>query len=544
MMISKFNKLIRNKAIWAVFAILISLAMVGLFAPSSDRGASDQDANTIGKLFGEPVSRQAFYRARLFAQGLRPERSDNPDVQERIKEDTWQRLAILKLAERTGVTVSDRELSEAIQRDPTFAVNGVFSRQRYQQLIEGQMRVRIDTFEAYLREELILRKMSNIAGQSLWVSPYELEQSVSRLTDSFTIQVATMDYSNAVADVSASEDQIKRFYQEHPDAFEVPEAKSVKYAEWPVSNYLAKADVSETDIQDYYDANLEDYAVTDTNESTTYTPLEEVRADIRHDLAWRQAISLASEDAMLFTDDLGDIGYDDDVTFLGVAAARNINIQTSALFHANGEVPGLNVGPSFVAAAYRLNAAIPEDSYSHTIVADDAIYVIASDSTVDAHVPPFEDAQEKAVELANDLARATAFTEKSSAARTALAAALSEKTFADAAKELDMPVTSHSPFSVYEATEDTMDDFSAIAPALLGLDKGELSEPIQTSTGAAVVYVADRQPGDIAMAESLKPDVARTIQSTRMRTHFAEWASDILADARGGEMPIETETYE
>ena len=32
MMISKFNKLIHNKTVWLVFAILISVAFVGVYA--------------------------------------------------------------------------------------------------------------------------------------------------------------------------------------------------------------------------------------------------------------------------------------------------------------------------------------------------------------------------------------------------------------------------------------------------------------------------------------------------------------------------------
>ena len=52
-------------------------------------------------------------------------------------------------------------------------------------------------------------------------------------------------------------------------------------------------------------------------------------------------------------------------------------------------------------------------------------------------------------------------------------------------------------------------------------------------TGAIIIAVRERTPGDIAIAESLKPDVARSIQSTRLRAHFDTWAEGILAEARG-----------
>ncbi len=531
MLISKFNKLIHNKVLWAVFAILISLAMIGFFAPSGGGGGSSNEPPSAGTLFGEEVSRDVFNRARFFSQAFQNQRATDEQDQERLREQTWQRLAILALAADLGITVSNRELSETIQRDPTFAVNGAFNRQKYQQLIETQMRVRITTFEEYLREELVMRKMSELVSQSLWVSPYELQRSVARLTDRFSIEVVDISYSNLVEDVTASDDEIQSFYDAHPDSFEIPEQRSVKYVEWPISNHLAAAEVSEERIQDYYDSHLEDYAVTDTNDMTSYAPLDDVAEDIRRDMAWRIAIGLASEDAMQFTDDLSMMDYGEDITISSVAAKRELTVQTSEFFSANSEVPGLNVGRAFRDAAFRLQAAPPEDSYSHTIVGDDAIYVMAFNEIQEPHVPPLAEVQTEAKALADDLAKATAFEEKATDIREQLVAAGLDK-LSETAGELGLTVRTPEPFSVYEASPEDMEDFTSIAPAVLGLAKGKISEPVPTRTGMAIVAVMDREAGDLALAESLKPDMARTIQSTRMSPHFATWAAHLLAEAR------------
>ncbi|MBT3191623.1 MAG: SurA N-terminal domain-containing protein [Verrucomicrobia bacterium] len=535
MMISKFNKLIHNKIIWAVFAIIISLAMIGFFAPSGgDRNAA-REPNSAGTLFGESVTRDAFNRARLFNQSFQNQRSNSIEDQERIREETWQRLAILASARQRGIVVTDRELSETIQRDPTFATNGAFDRRRYQQLIEGRMRIRVGTFEQYLREELMLRKMTALVGQSLWISPYELERSVARLTDLFTIQLVDIPYSNLVADVTADEDAIARFYEANPEAFEIPEERSVRYVEWPISNAVVLDDVDEESIQDYYDANLEDYAVSDTNSmDTTYTALEEVSDSIRQTLAWKTAIGVASEAAMLFTDDLSMMEDDTNVTFESVAKEHDVTVQISAPFSAGSDVPGLNVGQQFAEAAFRLKASPRDESYSHAIVAEEAIYVIATDETHDAHVPALDNVREQARALADDAAKAAAFEEKAGEIRHKLAAAAgSTNALVVEAEALGLGVTTPPPFSVYEASPEDMQDYASIAPAVLALDKGQVSEPIPTETGSVIISVVDRQSGDLALAESLKPDVARTMQSTRMRAHFASWAAGVLAEARG-----------
>ena len=543
MMISKFNKLIHNKIIWAAFAVIISLAMVGLFAPSSGGGRrSSQEAQSAGTLFGEPVSRSAFNKARLFHQAFQPQRGADEATRERIREETWQRLAILGVARQRGIHVTNRELSETIQKDPSFAIEGVFNRQRYKQLIETQMRIRVSTFEEYLRQELLLRKLTGQVAQSLWVSPYELQRSVARLTDLFAIQLVDIPYSNLVSEVVATEEDVKSFYDTYPNAFEVPETRSVKYAEWAISNFVVKADVTEESIQDYYDAHLGDYAIEDTNTTTTaYTPLDEVSDDVRNTLAWKTAIGVASEAAMQFTDDLSLMEDDEEISIESAAAKHKVTVQTSAFFAKAGEVPGLNVGETFTAAAFRLKETPVDESYSHAIVADDAIYVLAANMTKPAYVPEFDAVKEQAKEHADELAKAEAFSEKSEALRNQLADAFSETgSVDDAAKTLELAVRTPAPFSIYEASyagapEGMEDDFSALAPALLSLDVGLVSDPISTASGCIIIAVADRKAGDITIAESLKPDIARRIQSTRMQAHFETWAAGVLTEARGAD---------
>jgi len=149
MLISKFNKLIHNKIVWAAFAVLVSLSMVGLFAPSvGDR--NDNRANSAGTLFDQPVPPEELQRARLFVQAFQTSRSGDKD-QQMVTEEAWSRLAIRRYAEKLGLRVSNEELGDAIARDPSFAVNGVFNRQRYQQLVEGQMRVPLRLFEVVQR---------------------------------------------------------------------------------------------------------------------------------------------------------------------------------------------------------------------------------------------------------------------------------------------------------------------------------------------------------------------------------------------------------
>ena len=537
MLITKFNKLIHNKIVWAVFAVLVSLSMVGMFAPSavrSRRAAARPD--TAGKLFGQAITRQEYNNARLFSRHFQPLPPDMTDEdREKFNEQVWQRLAILQLAEQMGIGVSDAELSTQIQSNPALQTNGRFDRRRYQQLVESQMRVRVPTFEKYLRQEMILSKISSLVTDSIWVSPIEVEDSVKRLTDLFTVEIVNIPYSNTVSDIRASEEEVRKFYEENKEAFEIPEMRSVKYVSWPVSNYLANVTVSQPEIEDYYNENIDQYSSTDTNGTVTYQPLEDVTNTIKNILVLRKAKEYASEQAMQFTDDLGMMDYGNtNLDFDRIAAKDKLAVHTSKLFSADGAVPDLNVDHNFNEAAFRLKPAPAEDSYSHSIVTDQAVYVLAFNKSEPPRIPPFENVKKPAKEYADMAAKNKAFEKKLKNLRKQMVAAISTGGDIDKlAEKLGLKVQKPKPFSVYESSVNGDNkEIAAIAPALISLNKGEISEPVPTDTGAAIIYVINRQPGDFALAESLKPEVAKSIQSSRVQAQFNTWAEDVLRQAR------------
>ncbi len=531
MLISKFNKLIHNKIIWAAFAILVSLSMVGLFAPTSG-GGSEPD-NTVGTLFGKPVPRNELMRARLYVQAFQPPRGGE-EQQQTVEQEAWRRLATRRYAENIGIRVSNQEIAEAIARDPSFAVDGAFSRQRYQQLVENQIGVPLGVFEDYLRDDLLLQKMQALVGASLWIAPQELEQSVARFTDRFTLDVVELSVSNLVGDVTASADQVRAFYDENPALFNAPELRSVYYVEWPMQEYVESVNVSEIQIQDAYDRDIESYRMTDTNTmAVSYALLEEVADELRGKIAAKEAISIAGEYAMQFRDALSMMDYGDPVSIHSVATARGMTVHTSEFFSVVSPVAGINAGAEFNRAAFDLEPTEPSRSYSRAVIGDEAVYVLAWNTNRPAFLQPFEEVRESAASLATERARQTAFATRVDEIRRQLVEATTQGSdFNAAATARNLPVRTVGPFSVYSADPEKIPFFSDIAPAVLPLQVGEITEPVRTEEAMLIVHLAARESGDPAEAEALKPDITRMLQSGRMRMHVAAWSEALLANAR------------
>ena len=108
MMISKFHRLIQSKILWGIFAVVISIAMVGLFSDMPDIQRVNAEASSVGTLNGEPVQYDEFQNAyahtRLqaalaFGQSL--PRTD--EVEERLRELAWKRVISLRQARKLNI---------------------------------------------------------------------------------------------------------------------------------------------------------------------------------------------------------------------------------------------------------------------------------------------------------------------------------------------------------------------------------------------------------------------------------------------------------
>jgi len=538
MMISKFNRLIRNKFIWAGFAILVSIAMVGLFSPSM--GAADPRDRSPGKLYGKPISADAFQRARLFAFGFQGRVGDTPEERIALEEEVWQRLAMLRKAERMNITVSDAELAEAIQRNPAFQVNGRFDRRQYEHLVRAQMRVDLPQFEAYLREELIIQRLLGAIGQTLWIPPDEVGLTVRNFTDTFTVATIALPYEQVVGTVEITEDDARAYYEANPDRFREPAARRVRMVRWQAADFADSVEISPADIARYYDTHQQDFIsevliVTNAVETieTVSQPLEAVSNVVHAVLARERAQFNAEREAMDFHEALQPGRYGGGTPFETVASTWGLPITTTDWFSAQAEVPGTTAGRDFSRTAFRLSKDDPAGYFSFPIRGDGTIYVIAYESEREAYTAEWDDVRDRAFELARRAAEDEAFETLLADTHVALTEArVADRDLDAAAAELGLVVTVHPPFSIYDSEPDVMPHFNRIVGRVMERQAGELADPVRTADGALIAAVLNREPGDAFAAGMLRTEVADMLYNSRMHAHIEAWARDLIARVR------------
>ena len=125
--IHHFNRIIKNKWVWGVFAVLISAFFAFDFIFDSRGDTRGPDG--AGKLGGETVSRMKFddARADVFAE-IRLQYGREISLKApQLNKLVWHRLVLLKAAEDMKLVVSDEDVQAAITQGFTDPQTGAYN---------------------------------------------------------------------------------------------------------------------------------------------------------------------------------------------------------------------------------------------------------------------------------------------------------------------------------------------------------------------------------------------------------------------------------
>ena len=550
MVILQFNKLIRNKWIWGVFAIIVGGAFAFDFLvddllrdDKGDRG----DASSVGTLGGENVPASLFRDITEELRGFGQNRDWRRKSSE-VNREAWEICAMLEAAKRNGLEATDAEVAKAIRSDRSFQKNGQFSFALYQGLLRENS-LTPERFEQFLKRRLTMSKIAESgAGSAVWASPMEVEQAVNDMTDSFTVKVARFAEDKKEADAVKLDDEgLKKWYDEHAKSLELPERIKLRMVAFDATdtNVLAKMVVSEDALRDHYDVTVDKYTSTDTNGVETVKKFEEVRDLVDKEVRQVEAVEY-------FVTNLNSRVYgvkaaEGKSRLDEIAAEEGRKVVTTDWFAPDGTYK-----EGFMKRAYQicpgaqtLNEVVAElDSDSEdlrygVVRSDRTVWLVEKVETSPAHVPTFEEAKEIVRPRALDAAKADAFKAKvESVAKKGVDAVLASGN-----------VSTNITFAVCDLNSGAFPDQNAIAGAAIKLRKGEISEFTSTGKGRGLLVVCeDRVPGDAAKAQIWKLQVrgsAEALQRRQIPEAWQKWNLERLGFETGdGSSVVDAEEEE
>ena len=527
MVILQFNKLIRNKWIWGVFAVVVGGAFAFDFLVDDllrDGKGEARDAG-VGTLAGKAVSSAEF---RAIAEDIRGfgQNRDWRRSNAEVNRQAWENVATIEVARRNGLEASDSEVTQAIRSDRSFQQNGQFSFTLYQGLLR-ENGLSQERFEEFLKRRLTMMKVATsvLGGSASWASPMEIEQAVADVTDSFTVRVARFVQDKKEADAVTLDDAgLRKWYDENAKSLELPERVKLRMVKFDAaeSNALAAVTVTEDALRDHYDVTVDKYTETDTNGVETVKKFEDVRAEVEKEVRLIESVQclLTNLTARVY----GVKAAEGKSRIDEIAAESGLKVETSDWFSTKGPYkdgfmkrsslicPGANGFDEVVA---ELDSS-SEDLRYGVVASDKAVWVVEKTETSAAHVPTFEEAKEIVRPRALTAAKADAFKEKVAAvAKKGVKAVLESGN-----------VSTNITFAVCDVKPGDFPDQNTVISAAMKLRKGEAGDFLLCARTACRAMPPRRRSGSSRFAaRSRRCSAARSPSRGRSGTWTASASS-------------------
>ena len=138
-----------------------------------------------------------------------PEEIKKLNLEQMVLESLIDRTVLLIAAQNAGLTITDRELQQAIIDTPYFQKDGVFDQNIYLRALKLN-RTTPQAYESSLKRDLLIFKMSRLIGETAELSPYELKMLDSMEGDNKKQLAEIFRSSKSSQTIKAYIDSIKR----------------------------------------------------------------------------------------------------------------------------------------------------------------------------------------------------------------------------------------------------------------------------------------------------------------------------------------------
>ncbi len=245
------DKLLGKFAIGLIGLIAVSFVFWGASSPFMGAGhAAKVDGVKI------PLTQlEAEYRRQVGQYteqfGELPESFRRP-LRQQVLEGLVRNIVVDVHVAKEGFRISDEFITLSIQRTPEFQVDGVFSKERYYDLLAGNGQVPAQ-FEARQRRALRQNQLMRGIAATAFVTPAEYRRFLNLMGEQRRLTLATFDPVAASDAIKVTEDEVIAFYDSRPGEFTTPEAADVEYIEINRDSLSQQVEITEESLLDYYE---------------------------------------------------------------------------------------------------------------------------------------------------------------------------------------------------------------------------------------------------------------------------------------------------
>ena len=257
-MLQSINDRIQGWLGWLIVALIsVPFALWGIQSYLEVGGnkflAKVNDTEITPAQFDRALSRQRARLQEMFGKNMPKSDAYDQMLKKQVLDQLITTEVLNQYATESGYTVADASLASAIQEIDAFKEDGQFSAKLYERILNSQG-MSIPGFEAVYRQELATSHIQNAIMASSITTSSEIEQQWKLNNQHRNISFIEFKSVDYLKQISVSDDEAKKYYEQNSFRYMNPEQVSIQYIELKTEQLENEIPVNEADIKKSYDA--------------------------------------------------------------------------------------------------------------------------------------------------------------------------------------------------------------------------------------------------------------------------------------------------
>ena len=258
-MLQKLNERIHGVVAWVIIslvAVTFTLFGVDYYLQSHHDSSAQVEVN------GQVITKRAFDLNYRRTRQMRDPSLMTALLENQLKQQVMDEMVVnsvsMQAARSNGFDVTTTEANSAILGIAQFQQDGHFSTDRYQQVLNGAFYTPESFQKEVIQGMLLNQQRFSFIGTS-FALPNEIEQFVKLYMQTRDYDYLQIPMQQFLKPTEVSAEDIKRYYQKHPNDFVTPEQISVDFVTLSMADVKKNMTLPESQIKHYYNDNLANY---------------------------------------------------------------------------------------------------------------------------------------------------------------------------------------------------------------------------------------------------------------------------------------------
>lgn len=262
-MLDYFRSNAQSFGVKCIFGLII-LVFIGWGVGSfTDRSAG----NVVATVNGEPITINDFERAYQMAESEALTR--NPSMTreqlvasglgENVLRDMIQQILLQQAAVRMGLDATPLEMRREVEGIPAFQdKQGRFDPARYEEVLNNQ-RMGIAAFEQSLANQIRRDKILTILQDAAWTDPAAAKRHYDYLRQKRQVSCLFLPASDAVVE-APSDKEVQEAYEARKQSLAIPRKVAVEFVRVSPEKLVSAASISDDEVRRWYDEHPRSFA--------------------------------------------------------------------------------------------------------------------------------------------------------------------------------------------------------------------------------------------------------------------------------------------